>query len=195
MPHPATKGIHSKIIGRLVPSMEAVSHGQKSTPTRQKSTGNQIVGIPMTDRGALGELILKAMSMTSNFAKLVLLVGHGSSTVNNPYATGLDCGACAGQTGEVSARVIAALLNEPIVREELGQKGIHIPADTRFVGALHDTTVDEVTLFDIEELASTHAPDLQQLRKWLTQAGQLTRMERSSLLGISNSTQEVMSLG
>ena len=192
VPHPATKGIHSKFIGRLVPSLEAVSHGQKKTQTRQKSTENQIVGIPVTDRGALGELILKAMSMTSNFARLVLLVGHGSSTVNNPHATGLDCGACAGQTGEASARVIAALLNEPKVREELAQKGIYIPADTRFVGALHDTTVDEVTLFDIEGLASTHAQDLQQLHKWLTQAGQLARMERSHLLGISNSAPEVV---
>lgn len=192
VPHPATKGIDSKFSGRLVPSLEAVSHGQKNTQTRQKSIENQIVGIPLENRGASAEMILKAMSMTSNFARLILLVGHGSSTVNNPHATGLDCGACAGQTGEVSARVIATLLNEPTVREELAQKGIHIPADTRFVGALHDTTLDEVTLFDIEELASTHAPDLQQLRQWLTQAGQLTRMERSHLLGISNSAQEVV---
>ncbi|MHB1620630.1 MAG: YbcC family protein [Sulfuricella sp.] len=192
VPHPATKGIDTKFSGRLVPSLEAVSHGQENTQTRQKSIENQIVGIPMADRGALGELILKAMSMTSNFARLILLVGHGSSTVNNPHATGLDCGACAGQTGEVSARIIATLLNEPKVREVLAQKGIDIPADTRFVGALHDTTLDEVTLFDIEELASTHAPDLQQLRQWLTQAGQLTRMERSHLLGISNSAQEVV---
>lgn len=192
VPHPETKGIHSKFSGRLVPSLDVVSHKEKIAKTRQKSAETPMVGIPMGDRGALGELILKAMSMTSNFARLILLVGHGSSTVNNPHATGLDCGACAGQTGEVSARVIATLLNEPTVREELVRKGIHIPADTRFVGALHDTTLDEVTLFDIEGLASTHAHDLKQLRKWLTQAGQLTRMERSNLLGISNSAPEVV---
>ncbi|MHB1271943.1 MAG: YbcC family protein [Rhodanobacter sp.] len=192
VPHPETKGIATKLRRRLAPTLAAVSHGQKLTQTRQKSTQNPTVGIPMADRGAMGEKILKAMSMTSNFARLVLLVGHGSSTVNNPHATGFDCGACAGQTGEVSARVIAALLNEPEVREELVQKGIHIPEDTRFVPALHDTTVDEVTLFDIAGLATTHAQDLQQLRKWLTQAGQLTRMERSNLLGISNSVPEVV---
>ena len=192
VPHPATTGIHSKFSGRLVPSLEAVSHGQNNTQTRQKSIDNQIVGIPMADRGALAEFILKAMSMTSNFARLILLVGHGSSTVNNPHATGLDCGACAGQTGEVSARIIATLLNDPTVRAVLAQKGIHIPPDTRFAGALHDTTLDEVTLFDIEDLASTHAPDLQQLRPWLAQAGKLARMERSHLLGISNSAQEVV---
>ncbi|MHB8390233.1 MAG: YbcC family protein [Acidobacteriaceae bacterium] len=192
VPHPATKGIHSKFSGRLVPSLEAVSHGQKNTQTRQKSIENQIVGIPIENRGASAEMILKAMSMTSNFARLILLVGHGSSTVNNPHATGLDCGACAGQTGEVSARVIATLLNESTVREELAKRGIHIPEDTRFVGALHDTTVDEVTLFDTDGLAPTHAQDLKQLRQWLTQAGQLTRMERSNLLGITNLDPEVV---
>jgi uncharacterized protein YbcC (UPF0753/DUF2309 family) len=192
VPHPETKGIPPKFRRRLVPTLASVSHGQKIMQTRQETTQTPTVGISMEDRGATGEMILKAMSMTSNFARLVLLVGHGSSTVNNPYATGLDCGACAGQTGEVSARVTAALLNEPKVREELARKGIHIPADTRFVGALHDTTVDEVTLFDIEGLASTHAQDLQQLRKWLAQAGQLTRMERANLLGIPDSAPEVV---
>ncbi len=192
VPHPATKGIHAKFSRRLVPSLDAVHHGQKIIKTRQKSAETPRVGLPKSDRGALAESVLKAMSMTSNFARLVLLVGHGSSTINNPHATGLDCGACAGQTGEASARVTATLLNEPEVRKELAQKGIHIPADTRFVGALHDTTLDEVTLFDIDDLPSTHAQDLEQLRHWLTQAGQLTRMERSSLLGISNSSPEIV---
>ncbi|OIQ92961.1 hypothetical protein GALL_250890 [mine drainage metagenome] len=192
VPHPETKGIVPELRSRLAPTLAAVSHGKKITQTRQKSTQNPTVGIPMENRGASAEMILKAMSMTSNFARLILLVGHGSSTVNNPHATGLDCGACAGQTGEVSARVIAALLNEPKVREDLAQKGIHIPADTRFVPALHDTTLDEITLFDIDGLASTHAQDLKQLRQWLAQAGQLTRMERSNLLGISNLAPDVV---
>jgi len=192
VPHPETKGIASELRNRLAPTLEAVSHGHEITQTRQKSTQNPTVGIPMENRGASAEMILKAMSMTSNFARLILLVGHGSSTVNNPHATGLDCGACAGQTGEVSARVIAALLNDPKVRKELAQKGISIPSDTRFVPALHDTTLDKITLFDIEGLESTHAPDLKQLSKWLAQAGQLARMERSHLLGISNPSPEIV---
>ncbi len=192
VPHPKMKGIAPEFRKRLVPTLSAVSHGPQLTQTRQKTTRVQTVGIPLENRGATGEMILKAMSMTSNFARLVLLVGHGSSTVNNPYATGLDCGACAGQTGEVSARATAMLLNDPVVRAELAQKGILIPADTRFVGALHDTTVDEVTLFDIDGLISTHAQDLKQLQTWLAQAGQLTRMERASLLGIPDSAPGVI---
>jgi len=192
VPHPSEKGLHSRVKGKLVPTLESVPHGQNISKTRQKTEGTPTVGIPPTDRGGLGELILRAMSMTSNFARLVLLVGHGSSTFNNPYATGLDCGACAGQTGEVSARVIAALLNEPKVREELEQKGIQIPSDTRFVGALHDTTVDKIDLFDTDGLEATHAKDLEQLKKWLAQAGQLARIERSSLLGITDSSPEIV---
>ena len=52
--------------------------------------------------------------MTGDFARLVLLAGHGSSTVNNPYATGLDCGACGGHTGEANARVAAGLEDEEL---------------------------------------------------------------------------------
>lgn len=192
VPHPETKGIHPKFIKRLVPSLDSVYRKEKIIQTRQKSGEDPVVGIPLEDRGALAESILRGMSLTSNFARLILLVGHGSSTVNNPHATGLDCGACAGQTGEVSARVITTFLNEPKVREELDRKGIHIPADTWFVAALHDTTTDEVALFDVDALASTHAQDLKQLRLWLMQAGQLARMERSSLLGIPNSSSEVV---
>ncbi len=192
VPHPDKKGISPQLRSRLTPTLAPVSHGKKITKTRQKSAQNPTVGIPTENRGASAEMILKAMSMTSNFARLILLIGHGSSTVNNPHATGLDCGACAGQTGEVSARVIAALLNEAKVREELAQKDIHIPEDTHFVPALHDTTLDEITLFDTENLASTHAQDLKQLRQWLTRAGQLARMERSNLLGISNLTPDVV---
>ncbi|MDA8189907.1 MAG: Na-translocating system protein MpsB, partial [Gammaproteobacteria bacterium] len=53
-----------------------------------------------------------------------------------------------------------------------------------FVAGLHDTTTDEVTLFDTATLPSSHADDLRQLREWFKAAGQVTRMERSAFLGI-----------
>lgn len=78
----------------------------------------------------LAASMLRGMSLTREFARIVLLAGHGSRTRNNPHAAGLDCGACCGQTGEVNARVAAALLNEPEVRQGLTGRGIEIPPAT-----------------------------------------------------------------
>ncbi len=132
---------------------------------------------------ALG--MLRGMSLTRNFARLVLLVGHGSATRNNPHAAGLDCGACCGQTGEVNARAGAALLNDPQVRAALAQRGVAIPQTTRFVAALHNTTTDEVTLFELDQLPESHRADLGLLRPWLEKAGGRARAERARLLGLS----------
>ncbi|MEM1415968.1 MAG: putative inorganic carbon transporter subunit DabA, partial [Myxococcota bacterium] len=104
------------------------------------------------ERVDLAEGILRAMSLTRGFARIVALVGHGSQTANNPHAAGYDCGACCGQAGAVNARATADLLDDPAVREGLRARGIDIPEATRFLGGLHDTTTDEVTLFDTERL-------------------------------------------
>jgi uncharacterized protein len=114
----------------------------------------------------------------------VVLVGHGSQSRNNPHASGLDCGACCGQSGEVNARVAAALLNESAVRAALADRGIDIPGDTLFVAGLHNTTTDDVELFELSELPRTHADDVAQLRSQLQAASRATRRERSAALGL-----------
>jgi uncharacterized protein YbcC (UPF0753/DUF2309 family) len=125
------------------------------------------------------ETVLRAMSLTDGFARLVILAGHGANVVNNPHASGLHCGACGGYSGEVNARLLAGLLNDPAVRKGLVGKGITIPEDTLFVGALHDTTTDRITLYDRDSDASAHASDLTDARRWLEAAGRLTRGERA----------------
>ena len=130
-------------------------------------------------RTGIAETVLRAMSLTSGFAPVVLLAGHGANVVNNPHASGLQCGACGGYSGEVNARLLALLLNDPEVRERLSSRGIRVPDDTLFVGALHDTTTDAVTLYDQDFLAAGHSAQLQRLRQWLTSAGKLTRAERA----------------
>ncbi len=125
------------------------------------------------------ETVLRAMSLTSNFARIVLLAGHGANVVNNPHASTLHCGACGGYSGEVNARLLGSLLNDAAVRAGLAQAGIKIPADTFFLAALHDTTTDDVTLYAEDYPSAAHMMDLEQVRIWLAAAGKIARTERA----------------
>ncbi len=135
--------------------------------------------LDLETRTAAAETVLRAMSLTEGFARLVILAGHGANVVNNPHASALHCGACGGHSGEVNARLLASLLNDGEVRAGLASKGIAIPEDTLFVGALHDTTTDHVTLYAADHAADGHVEDLRQARDWLARAGTLTRAERA----------------
>ncbi|MCU0837768.1 MAG: DUF2309 domain-containing protein [Rhodospirillales bacterium] len=128
---------------------------------------------------AAAEMVLRAMFLTENFARLIVLAGHGASVVNNPFASALHCGACGGYSGEVNARLLAALLNDHDVRKGLAARGLAIPDDTLFVGALHDTTLDHITLYDADLPSPAHAEDLQRARAWFAAAGTVTRGERA----------------
>ncbi|MBN2906731.1 MAG: DUF2309 domain-containing protein [Rhodobacteraceae bacterium] len=133
----------------------------------------------LPDRIAAAARILRAMSLTENFAPLVLLVGHGASVVNNPHASALHCGACGGYRGDVNARLLAGLLNDPDLRSGLAQHGIVIPSDTVFLGALHDTTTDEVSVFDADTGSSAADSTFQKAKTWLATAGAIARAERA----------------
>lgn len=135
---------------------------------------------------AIAVQVLNAMSLTRDFARLVLLVGHGSQSSNNPHAAGLDCGACCGQTGEVNARALAKLLNDKEVRQELVNESIIIPETTCFVPALHNTTTDEVHLFDIHGVPDVLKQDIQSLRSQLGKATKIANAERARHLAMAS---------
>jgi len=173
VPDPRGDGLPHDVTTRLEPRLAPAVGGDRPT------------GIGAEQRLAVAESLLRAMSLTRDFARLVLLVGHGSASVNNPYASGLDCGACGGHPGESNARVAAAILNDPDVRRGLEGRGIRIPDDTWFAGALHDTTTDDVHVFDLPSPPDSHREDLARARGWLRTAGSLARVERSAVLGLS----------
>ncbi len=133
-------------------------------------------------RIAAATSILRAMSLTQGFAPLVLVVGHGANVVNNPHASGLHCGACGGYSGEVNARLLAGLLNDPAVRAGLHDAGIIVPAGTLFLGALHDTTTDTVKIYDGDQPSPAHQIDILRAQRWLAAAGVLACGERALAL-------------
>ncbi|KQM33715.1 hypothetical protein ASF03_08420 [Rhizobium sp. Leaf68] len=138
-----------------------------------------VQNLDLETKAAMAERVLKAMSLTEGFGRFVLICGHGANVVNNPYASALHCGACGGHAGDVNARLLADLINDRAVREALTTQGITIPDDTIFLAGLHDTTTDAVTLFEDDLDHKIASKDLAQLRKWLADAGRLTRAERA----------------
>jgi len=158
---------------------------RKKSMTLEGDARLGILGIPREDRLNMAKTVLTAMSLTDSFAPIVLIAGHGANTANNPHATGLDCGACGGHTGEANAKVAAAVLNDPEVREGLRESGIVVPEDTLFVAGLHDTTTDRLSLFGtFDRCTDAQKQRLQELKQALNLAGELSRKERAARMKI-----------
>jgi len=115
------------------------------------------VGFTKTEMTNRVEALLKSIGLVENFAPLIYVIGHGSSSVNNPHYAAYDCGACSGRAGSVNSRVLCHMANDPGVRSMLRARGLDIPDSTRFVGGLHDTTRDEIVFFDENRMSDGQA--------------------------------------
>ncbi len=116
------------------------------------TTHNLQIGFTVDEMTTRTEGLLKSIGLVDSFAPLVYIVGHGSSSVNNPHYAAYDCGACSGRPGSVNARVAAFMANHKTVRKNLLNRGIVIPESTLFVAALHDTTRDEIVFYDEDKM-------------------------------------------
>jgi len=147
--------------------------------------GDLPVGLTTEEKVEYAATAFDLMGWTT-FGRLVVFVGHASETTNNPHGSALDCGACAGNPGGPSARVLATVCNDPEVRTALRERGVDLPEDTVFLAAEHNTTTDEIDLYD-DGVPESHAADLERLRTDLAAASENAAAERAASMGADRS--------
>ena len=178
-------GYFGKVAHWLLPSQQRRTREDlNGLPARYRPICRpRLLGLDLQAKVALAARVLRTMGLAQKLAPLVLLVGHGSQSANNAQAAGLDCGACCGQAGEVNARTLAQLLNDPEVRQGLSSQGPRIPDQTVFIAALHNTTTDEIEGFDLDLLPAAARARWERLQVVFAQAGDQVRRERAPSLG------------
>jgi hypothetical protein len=167
----------SKIEGICQPDMNKaiIENNDSAIPLAQK------VGIVKSAFDLMG---------WKEFAPLVVFAGHGSHSANNPFSSSLDCGACAASPGRHNARMLAKLANLPEVRKALAQThNINIPQNTLFLGAEHNTTTDDIILFDAEA-PDFHKQFIKDLKVGLLKAQKTATKDRLGNIGNSVSSAE-----
>ena len=143
---------------------------------------NLQIGFSIEEMAARVKALLESIGLIKDFAPIVYVIGHGSSSVNNPHYAGYDCGACSGRPGSVNSRVFCFMANHKEVRQLLAQKEIFIPETTQFVGGLHDTSRDDIEFFDENSLSETNQKNHLKNKNVFLKALNLNAKERSRRL-------------
>ncbi len=136
------------------------------------------VGYRVEEMAAIVQRVLCDVGVTRTISRLVIVCGHGSSSLNNPHESAHDCGACGGGRGGPNARAFAHMANDPRVRHILLMGGLSIPDETVFVGGYHNTCDDNMTYYDLDRLPSTHKDDFARASAALDEARQRSAHER-----------------
>jgi uncharacterized protein YbcC (UPF0753/DUF2309 family) len=158
--------------------------------TNDTENGLQI-GYTIDEMSVRAEGFLRGIGLVKNFAPIVYIVAHGSSSANNPHHGAHDCGACSGRPGATNARVQAYILNHKKVREILASKGIVIPDTTQFIGSMHDTAADVVGYYDEQILTKQNAELHSQNQLNFETALNLNAKERSRRFASINTKQRL----
>ena len=149
------------------------------------------IGFTVVEMADRLEGLLMSIGLNKNFAPLIYIVGHGSSSANNTHYAGYDCGACSGRPGSVNARVMSFIGNHSGVREELIKRGIEIPDTTQFVGVLHDTCRDEMSYFDEGIISAENNVLHAKNKEYYLKALDLNALERSRRFVVLDSSKSL----
>ena len=164
---------------RFLPDPRTELTLMRSDESDASLTDNLLPGFSIQEKAERVAGVLRPAGLTADLSRIVVVLGHGSTSLNNPHESAHDCGACGGRRGGPNARLFAAMANHPEVRVRLRGLGIEIPADTWFVGGYHDTCNDDVVFFDETAVPATHADDLAFIRAALDEARAGNALERS----------------
>lgn len=144
-----------------------------------QATDDLLLGFSIEEKADRVAAVLRPAGMVENLARIVVVLGHGSTTRNNPHESAYCCGACGGRSGAPNARLFAAMANRPEVRAVLRERGLSLPEDTWFVGGYHDTCSDAVEYADTEHLPPGHRADFERISASLERARAANALERS----------------
>ena len=148
------------------------------------------LGFKTEEMANMVERLLNDIGLTKNLAPLIVIVGHGSSSLNNPHEAAHDCGACGGARGGPNARVFSLMANDVRVRKLLKERGLDIPDSVWFLGGYHNTCDDSMKYFDLNRAPVSHRARVEKAMGALDDAREYNALERcrrfrSAALGIS----------
>ncbi|MBF0339908.1 MAG: DUF2309 domain-containing protein [Magnetococcales bacterium] len=155
---------------RLDPGVPTIVTLTAPEPAPPATPDHPRVGFTLDEQAGRVAGFLKTIGLTSGFAPVVAILGHGGSSQNNPHLAAYDCGACSGRHGGPNARLFAAMANDPEVRARLTALALHIPEDTWFVGGEHDTGNEGILWYDRERMPVASRPPMARLEEKLATA-------------------------
>lgn len=172
-----TRKVEDAFRHAVLPEVRTVLTGERESD-ESRSIDGRYLGFSADEKAQRVAATLENLGLTRDFAPLVVLVAHGSTSVNNPHRSAYDCGACGGRNGGPNARLFARMANRPKVREALKARGIELPDSTWVLGAVHDTCTDTVTFFDEHEVPAAHQGAVEEARATFAEVCRRSAHER-----------------
>jgi uncharacterized protein YbcC (UPF0753/DUF2309 family) len=118
----------------------------------------EFAGFTVAEMANIVRRVVEDTGLRDRLSPLILVLGHGSISLNNPHESAHDCGACGGGRGGPNARAFAQMANDGRVRAALATDGVLIPERTWFVGAQRNTCNNDVMFYDEDLVPAEHAP-------------------------------------
>jgi len=173
--------------------LEKLKHAYHITPEDYHLQKEKLgmVGFTPDEQGMYIENLLNMIGLVKDFPKFVIISGHGSISDNNPFESALDCGACGGSISLPNARALCMIANKEEIREQLKEKGIEIPANVRFIPAMHVTTTDEITFYDTDSLSQEDLKLFSEVKRDFKKASYEAREERALDLPNTNEQKDL----